>query len=442
MMFRKFSYLLAVIFLFSLIESAFANPIEIHWWHAIRGARGEVVQKIVDDFNKSQSDYKVIATYKGEYDEVLNAAIAAVRAGKQPHIIQVFEVGTQTMMMSGMIYPVYKLMDDYGYKIDWSRYLQPVLSYYVNEDNKLMSMPFNSSTPVMYYNVDMFKKAGIGRLSKENPITWDELGEITEKIAKLGVKGGLVTAWQSWTQVENYSAIHDLPFATKANGYEGLDVQLTINNDKVVNHIARLKKWMDDGNRFYYGGQKYQGPKSEFIAQNAGIYIDSISAIAKLKHGVKDFEWDVAPLPVESWMTNPQNSIIGGASLWVFKGKNKKEYKGVAAFLNYLADTDVQILWHKETGYFPITLDAYEKLKSEGYYKEFPYQEVGIKQLTRRNPTKNSRGIRLGYFVQIRNIINEELELVWNGKKTAKEALDSAVERSNIKLSEFAKTYK
>jgi len=137
MMFRKFSYLLAVIFLFSLIESAFANPIEIHWWHAMRGARGEVVQKIVDDFNKSQSDYKVIATYKGEYDEVLNAAIAAVRAGKQPHIIQVFEVGTQTMMMSGMIYPVYKLMDDYGYKIDWSRYLQPVLSYYVNEDNKL-----------------------------------------------------------------------------------------------------------------------------------------------------------------------------------------------------------------------------------------------------------------------------------------------------------------
>lgn len=252
----------------------------------------------------------------------------------------------------------------------------------------------------------------------------------------------MVTAWQSWTQVENYSAIHDLPFATKANGYEGLDTELAINNDKVVNHIATLKKWMDDGNRFYYGGQKYQGPKSEFIAQNAGVYIDSVSAIAKLQSSVKDFKWDAAPLPVESWMSEPQNSIIGGASLWVFAGKSKKEYKGVAAFLKYLASTDVQVLWHKETGYFPITLDAYEKLKKDGYYDEYPYQEVGIKQLTRRNPTKNSRGIRLGYFVQIRNIINEELELVWSGKKTAKEAMDSAVERGNIKLREFEKTFK
>lgn len=440
--FRSICLVLAMLLVFSFAKSSFAKPIEIEWWHAMRGARGETVQKIVDGFNNSQSDYKVVAVYKGEYDEVLNAGIAAVRARKQPHIIQVFEVGTQTMMMSGAIYPVYKLMEDYGYKIDWSRYLQPVLSYYVNEDNKLMSMPFNSSTPVMFYNVDMFEKAGVGRLSKDKPITWDELGEITKKITAMGVKGGMVTAWQSWTQVENYSAIHDLPFATKANGYEGLDTELAINNDKVVNHIATLKKWMDDGNRFYYGGQKYQGPKSEFIAQNAGVYIDSVSAIAKLQSSVKDFKWDAAPLPVESWMSEPQNSIIGGASLWVFAGKSKKEYKGVAAFLKYLASTDVQVLWHKETGYFPITLDAYEKLKKDGYYDEYPYQEVGIKQLTRRNPTKNSRGIRLGYFVQIRNIINEELELVWSGKKTAKEAMDSAVERGNIKLREFEKTFK
>lgn len=439
---KSFFLVLTFVMLFSVVENSFASPIEIEWWHAMRGSRGETVQKIVDDFNKSQSDYKVVAVYKGEYDELLNAGIAAVRARKQPHIIQVFEVGTQTMMMSGMVYPVYKLMEENGYKIDWSRYLQPVLSYYVNEDNKLMSMPFNSSTPVMYYNVDMFKKAGIGKLSKDKPITWDELGEITKKIAKMGVKGGMVTAWQSWTQVENYSAIHDLPFATKANGYEGLDTELKINNDKVINHIARLKEWMDDGNRFFYGGQKYQGPKSEFIAQNAGIYIDSISAIAKLQSSIKDFTWDAAPLPVESWMKTPQNSIIGGASLWVFNGKNKKDYKGVAAFLNYLARPDVQILWHKETGYFPITLDAYEKLKKEGYYNQYPYQEVGIKQLTRSQPTKNSRGLRLGYFVQIRNIINEELELVWAGKKTPKEALDSATARSNTKLREFEKTYK
>ena len=434
-------FAMATIMLIGSAGAAFAEPIEIHWWHAMRGARGETVQKIVDSFNSSQSDYKVIATHKGEYDEVVNAGVAAVRAGKQPHILQSFEVGTQTMMLSGAIYPVYELMADNGYKVDWSEYLQPVLSYYMNADGNLMSMPFNSSTPVMFYNVDLFKKAGIPLLDKEKPVTWDEMGEITAKLVDSGVEGGLVTAWQSWTQVENYSAMHNLPFASKANGYEGLDTELQINNDKVVNHIARLKSWMAD-NRFYYGGQKYQGPKSEFIAQNAGLYIDSISGIAKIQAAVKDFAWDIAPLPVESWMKEPQNSIIGGASLWVFKGLPKKDYAGVAAFMNHLARTDMQILWHKETGYFPITLTAYEQLKKDGYYDEFPYQEVGIKQLTRREPTKISRGLRLGYFIQIRNIINEELELVWNDTKTPQQAMDSAVARSNDKLREFERTYK
>ena len=439
---NRFVWISVAVAIFSTIAvPAMAKPTEINWWHAMRGARGETVQKIVDGFNASQSDYKVIASYKGEYDEVVNAGVAAVRARKQPHILQAFEVGTQTMMLSGAIYPVYELMVDNGYKVDWSQYLQPVLSYYMNADGNLMSMPFNSSTPVMYYNVDLLKKAGIGPLSKDKPISWDELGEITKKVVDSGVPGGLVTAWQSWTQVENYSAIHNIPFASKANGYEGLDTELQINNPKVVHHIARLKEWMND-KRFYYGGQKYQGPKSEFIAQNAAFYIDSISGIAKLQSSVKDFQWDVAPLPVEAWMTEPQNSIIGGASLWVFKGLPEKDYKGVGAFLNYLAGSESQVLWHKETGYFPITLGAYEQLKKEGYYNEFPDQEVGIKQLTRREPTTISRGLRLGYFVQIRNIINEELELVWNDSKTPQQAMDAAVERSNVKLREFERTYK
>ncbi len=424
-----------------LAGQVLAKPITINWWHAMRSARGKVVNEMIKQFNASQDKYVVVGTNKGNYDETVNAGIAAIRAGKQPHILQSFEVGTQTMMLSGAVYPVYKLMKDMGYNVNWKDYLQPVLSYYMNADGNLMSMPFNSSTPVMYYNVDLFKKIGVGRLSKTQPITWDQLGEICAKLVKAGVQEGMVTAWQSWIQIENYSAIHDLPLATRANGYEGLDCKLTINNPKVVHHIAQLKAWMAD-KRFFYAGQKYQGPKSEFIAQKAGVYMDSISAIAKLQKAVKDFEWDAAPLPVESWMKKPQNSIIGGASNWVLKGHSKAEYKGVAAFLAFLATNKMQEYWHEHTGYFPITLTAYRDLKAKGYYAKHPYQEVGIHQMTRRDPTKNSRGIRLGYFIQIRNIINEELELVWNGSKTAQAALDSAVKRSNIKLREFEKTYK
>ena len=425
----------------SFPAAVFAEPVTINWWHAMRSARGKVVDTMIQKFNESQSDYVVVGTNKGNYDETMNAGVAAFRAKKQPHILQVFEVGTQTMMQSGAIYPVHKLMADAGFKIDWSNYLQAVLSYYMDAEGNLMSMPFNSSTPIMYYNVSMFEKAGIAPLSKTDAITWDELGEITKKLVDGGIApNGMVTAWQSWTQVENYSAIHNIPFASKSNGYQGLDTELMINNPMVTNHIERLKEWAGD-KRFMYGGQKYQGPKSEFIAQNAAVYIDSVSGIAKLKKAVSDFKWDAAPLPVEASMKNPQNSIIGGASLWVLQGHSQKEYEGVAAFLKFLAGNEMQSYWHKETGYFPITLNAYNALKDEGYYKENPLQTVGIDQLNRAKPTEISRGLRLGYFVQIRNIINEELELVWNGKKTAKEALDNAVKRSNIQLRTFEKTY-
>ncbi|MCP4020740.1 MAG: sn-glycerol-3-phosphate ABC transporter substrate-binding protein UgpB [Desulfobacteraceae bacterium] len=425
----------------ALPASVFAKPVTINWWHAQRSARGKVVAQMIDDFNKSQSEYEVVGTFKGNYDETMNAGVAAFRAKKQPHLLQVFEVGTQTMMLSGAVYPVFELMKDAGFEVDWSRYLQAVLSYYMNADGNLMSMPFNSSTPVMYYNVEMFTKAGIDPLSKSEPITWDQLGEITKKIVDAKIaSAGMVTAWQSWTQIENYSAIHNVAFASKANGYEGLDCKLEINNPLVVNHITRLKSWADD-KRFMYGGQKYQGPKSEFIAQNVAVYIDSISAIAKLKKAVKDFKWDVAPLPVEASMKSPQNSIIGGASNWVLNGHSKEEYKGVATFLKFLASNEMQEYWHKETGYFPITIDAYDSLKAKGYYDDNPLQEVGIKQLNRAIPTKISRGLRLGYFVQIRNIINEELEQVWNGKKSPQKALDDAASRSNAQLKNFEKTY-
>ena len=430
---------LAVLALFAA-DQAFAKPIEIQWWHAMRGARGETLQKIVDAFNASQSDYVVVATNKGNYDETVNAGIAAYRARKQPHILQVFEVGTLTMMLSGAIYPVYKLMADQGYKIDWNSYLQPVLSYYVDKDNNLLSMPFNSSTPVMYYNVDMFKKAGLDMLSKTEPITWDQLGDITAKLIASGVKKGMVTSWQSWIQIENYSAIQDIPFATKADGYEGLDCKLVINNPEVEGHLAQLKFWMAD-NRFSYEGQKYQGPQAAFVGGDAAVMMESISGIGNVNKNAK-FAWDLAPLPVKTGTQHPQNSIIGGASLWVMKGHPKKEYKGVAAFLDFLASNDIQEMWHKETGYLPITVTAYEDLKTKGYFKENPYQEVGIHQLTRAIPDKNSRGLRLGYFVQIRNIINEEMELIWNGSKTPEEAMNDAVTRGNEKLREFEKTYK
>jgi sn-glycerol 3-phosphate transport system substrate-binding protein len=430
---RYFAVVLAMgILTLFLASDLMAAPIEIQFWHAQRPPREDTLIKIIDAYNNSQTKFKVVPYFKGSYDETLNAGIAAFRSKKQPHILQVYEVGTQTMMLSKAIYPVFNLMKDTGHKIDWKAYLQPVLSYYVASNGQLQSMPFNSSTPIMYYNKDYFKKAGI----TDPPRTWDEMGEVTKKLVESGCQYGLTSAWQTWVMIENYSAIQNIPIATKNDGFDGLDTQLTINNPMVVHHMERLKTWLDD-KRFAYEEREYKGPEAAFLSGKCAILMDSIGAIGAMK-GAK-FDWGAAPLPVEASMKNPQNSIIGGASLWVLKGHPKAEYQGVADFLAYMGREDMQILWHKETGYLPITLEAYHKLQADGYYKEYPYQEVGILQLTRRDPTVNSRGIRLGSFSQIRDIMNEELEMLWQGKKTAQQAMDEAVSRGNEVLRQFEK---
>jgi sn-glycerol 3-phosphate transport system substrate-binding protein len=425
---------LGILMLFPASD-AMANPIEIQFWHAQRPPRENALNKIVDAYNKSQTKYQVVASFKGSYDETLNAGIAAFRSKKQPHILQVYEVGTQTMMLSNAIYPVFNLMKDTGHNIDWKSYLQPVLSYYVSSNGELQSMPFNSSTPIMYYNKDLFKKAGL----TGPPRTWDEMGEYTKKLVASGTEYGMTSAWQTWVMIENYSAIQNIPLATKSNGFDGLDTELTINNPMVVKHIERLKSWMDD-KRFVYEEREYKGPEAAFISGKCAILMDSIGAIGAVKSA--KFDWGAAPLPVEASMKEPQNSIIGGASLWVLKGLPQEEYQGVADFLAFQASEEMQIIWHKETGYLPITMQAYNKLKADGFYQQEPLQEVGILQLTRKDPTANSRGIRLGSFSQIRDVMNEELEMLWQGKKTAKQALDEAVSRGNDILRQFEKRSK
>ncbi len=433
---RQFTVVLALgILMLFPASDAMANPIEIQFWHAQRPPRENTLNKIVDAYNKSQTKYQVVASFKGSYDETLNAGIAAFRSKKQPHILQVYEVGTQTMMLSNAIYPVFNLMKDTGHNIDWKSYLQPVLSYYVSSNGELQSMPFNSSTPIMYYNKDLFKKAGL----TGPPKTWDEMGEYTKKLVASGTEYGMTSAWQTWVMIENYSAIQNIPLATKSNGFDGLDTELTINNPMVVKHIERLKSWMDD-KRFVYEEREYKGPEAAFISGKCAILMDSIGAIGAVKSA--KFDWGAAPLPVEASMKEPQNSIIGGASLWVLKGLPQEEYQGVADFLAFQASEEMQIIWHKETGYLPITMQAYNKLKADGFYQQEPLQEVGILQLTRKDPTANSRGIRLGSFSQIRDVMNEELEMLWQGKKTAKQALDEAVSRGNDILRQFEKRSK
>ena len=405
---------------------------EIQWWHAMGGVNGERVNKIANDFNASQTDYKVVPVYKGNYTETMTAAVAAFRARKHPHIVQVFEVGTATMMAAkGAVYPISDLMQDAGESFDPKAFLPAVISYYQTPDGKLLSMPFNSSTPVLWYNKDAFEKAGIAA----PPKTWPEVKAASEKLMASGMKCGFSFGWQSWVMIENFNAWHNLPIGTQENGFAGLDTELVFNNEATKKHLANIADW-GKSNIFVYAGRRGDSlPK--FTTGECGMWLNSSAYYGGIKKQAK-FAFGQAMLPFYPDVVKaPQNSIIGGATLWVLRGHDQAQYKGVAKFMTYLSSPEVQAWWHQETGYVPITNAAYELSRKQGFYDKNPGTDTAILQLRLNQPTANSRGIRFGSFVQIRDIINEEMENLWKGSKSAPEALDSAVARGNELLRKF-----
>ncbi|MFW5678865.1 MAG: sn-glycerol-3-phosphate ABC transporter substrate-binding protein UgpB [Pseudomonadota bacterium] len=407
---------------------------EVVFWHAMGGELGEKTQALADGFNASQDEFVVRAEYRGNYTETMTGAIAAFRARQQPHIVQVFEVGTATMMAAeGAIYPVYQLMDDSGVEWNPDDYLASVVGYYTTSDGRLLSMPFNSSTPVMYYNKDQFAAAGLD--PEQPPRTWAEMSEAIDALQASGVSCGFTTAWQSWVQIENFSAWHDVPLGTLENGFAGLGTELVFNTTPVVDHIAMLAEWQET-KKFDYGGRRGDSaPK--FYSGECAMYMNSSAGYAGVKANV-DFDFGIAMLPYhDDVVDEPQNTIIGGATLWVLQGHDPEEYEGVAEFFNYLARPDVQAQWHQETGYLPITYSAYELSEEQGFYAANPGTDTSIRQMTLNEPTENSKGLRFGSFVQIRDIINEELEAVWSGQKSAQQALDDAARRGNELLRQF-----
>jgi sn-glycerol 3-phosphate transport system substrate-binding protein len=412
---------------------------EIQWWHSMTGALNDRVVDIANGFNASQSEYKVVPVFKGTYPESMTAAVAAFRSGKGPHILQVFEVGTATMMAGRKaIKPVYEVMAQAGEKFDPKSYMPAVASYYSDTQGRILSMPFNSSTPVFFYNKDAFKKAGLD--PNKPPKTWDEAQEDAIKLKAAGMACSFTTGWQSWVQLETMSAWHNQEFATKQNGFGGLDTKLTFNNQIMIRHIAKLSSWVKSG-LFTYAGRKNE-PEAKFYGGDCAMLTSSSAAYANIKKNSK-FEFGVAQLPYyEDVKGAPQNSIIGGASLWVMAGRKPADYKGVAKFFTFMSSPAIQAEWHQKTGYVPITKAAYELTKQQGFYETNPGTDVAIQQLLLKNPTKDSKGIRLGNFVQIRDIIDEELESVWAQKKGPKQALDDAVERGNAELRKFERANK
>ncbi|GAB4305800.1 MAG: sn-glycerol-3-phosphate ABC transporter substrate-binding protein UgpB [Candidatus Bipolaricaulota bacterium] len=439
---KRHKLVIVVLAVLALGSVAVAQRVQIEFWHAATGALAAALTEVVAGFNASQDVYVVNPVYKGSYTETMSAAIAAFRAGQPPHIVQIFEVGTATMMAAaGAIYPVYQLMADTNTPFDPEQYIAPVKGYYSSADGKMISMPFNSSTALLWYNKDAFRAAG---LDPDNPPrTWAEARAAAKAIVDAGAaKMGLATSWLTWIQFEQFAALHDLPFATKSNGFEGMDAVLALDHPLFVRHVQTLMDMQAEGS-FTYAGRD-SAPDALFGSGEAAMLMASSALRARVMREAQ-FEWGVTYLPYyDDFIAEPKNSIIGGASLWVMRRPDATaaEYKGVAEFFAYLGLAATDAKWHIMTGYVPLTFGGYEAAKAQGYYDANPGADLAILQLARPNPTENTRGLRLGNLPEIRVVIYEEVEKALQGQQTAQQAMDNVVRRGNAILREFEAIYK
>jgi len=435
---RRLKHLLVSILLSGFCAAASAQE-EIQLWHAMGESLGETLISLVQRFNASQAQYRVVATHKGSYEDTMLGALAAQREGKGPHLVQVYEVGTAHMMAArSAVRPAWQVLAEAGERVDPKAFLPAVASYFSDNNGQLLALPFNVSTPILFYNKDAFRKAKLD--PDKPPKTWYELPKIAIALQAAGYDCVYTTVWPSWVLIENTSNWHNQDFATKDNGLGGLDASLVFNTHLMVRHVSMLSSWARSG-LFTYSGRRIEGER-RFEKGECAMLTAASSSNAELKRDAR-FDFGVAQLPYYDDIRGaPHHTMIGGAGLWVMAGKKPAEVRGAAKFLAWLASPEIQAEWHQRTGYVPVTRAAYELTAKAGFYKANPGQEIAIKQLLLNQPTRESRGIRLGDFQAIRAILEEELESVWSGKVAPKLALDRAAQRGDQLLRKFEREHR
>jgi sn-glycerol 3-phosphate transport system substrate-binding protein len=406
---------------------------EIELWHAMRGPAGEEFDALVRRFNASQREVRMKALYQGGYDQTYSRALAAHFERKGPHLVQVVEAGNASLMAwRGAVKPAWEVLAEAGVRVNAADFVPAVASYFSDSSGRLLALPLNAATPILYYNKDAFRRAGLD--AERPPRTWYEMVRTLGTLVDSGMGCGYATAWPAWVLLENMSLWHNQEFATQGNGVGGADARFAFNTHVMMRFIAMLSSWSKAG-YFTYTGRGEEA-EARFAAGECAVLTTSSAAQERLARTAK-FAIGTSHLPYYDDVPGaPQNTVPGGAGLWVFGGKKPAEYRAVAKFFSFLLQPEEQARWHQRTGYLPVTRQAYEISRKAGFYRERPGQEIALRQLVAA-PTRDSRGIRLGDYRWIRAILDEELEAVWSQTRTPKDALDRAVERGNEMLQRF-----
>jgi len=432
--------MLAATSLVSAVPASAQQRIQFEYWYGLTGRLGEIMEEHCKRFNDSQTKYEAKCIGQGGYDKAEQNTIAAYRSKQHPTMVQIYDAGTVNFMLSGATYNAPDLDKDFNMKTDWSAYFPGIANYYATSKGQMWSFPYNSSTALLYWNKDAWAKIG----KTKGPETIEEWFDDIRAMKKAGVECGFAFDYDTWMPLEQFSAIHNLPIATKNNGYDGLDAELIFNKTKFADYMKDWKKLLDEGAARI---QTAQTGKTIIQAFTDGTCASMLSSVAN--HGVvgstakPGLNWGVTKLPVYKDFKR-HNSLVGGASLWLLQGKSKPEYEAAAAYIQFLLQPKEEQWFADVTGYIPVTNTGYKAMVDSGFYTDPKRQgrEIAIESLTFTPPTPVSRGIRLGNFTQIRAEIRSELEAAFTGKKEMQAALDEAAARSNQILRRFEQTFK
>lgn len=408
---------------------------DLIFWHSMPGALGQWINDLADTFNRRNVEFRVVTVYKGSYDQSMRAALDAQAQGHPPHIVQVNEVGTASMMAApNAIRPVYRVMEQAGQELHPESYLPAIRLYYADLEGRLLSLPFNSSTPVLVYDRHAFAIAGLD--PARPPETWPAMEQAARALRHAGYACGFTSQWQSWILLENTSAWHDVAFASQQNGLAGLDVTLLFNSAFHVAHIAHLADWARQG---LMTPPSHRDEALKLFLDGTCPMLLATSAVYSELRRRDGLDFAIAMLPYWPEVERaPRNSIIGGATLWVMNGLPEGDYAGIAAFFQYLSSPEVQLTAHQRTGYLPISRAAYSASRRQGFYQRNPGADTAIRQITLHWPSENSRGVRLGDFAAIRAVIDQQLDAIWAGRVSAQAGLNEAVRQGNQILAAFA----
>ncbi len=417
------------------------RPVEIQMWMGLTGQGGELLSRFGEDFNKSQSEYRVVVSFKGQYPEQRAAAVAAFRAGNPPHIMQMFDAGSGDMMHAkGAVVPVSEVFKRAGLQFNAADFIPPARGYYGLPSGELLSMPFNVSTTVLFYNKDAFKKAGLD--PEKPPQTWPQLIEAAKKIRSTNAAAcGYTTTWLSWVMLEQFSSRHNVAFGTEGNGRGGVSASLQLaNNPLLIKQVQTLVDMQKDKS-FDYGGRSNDAA-AKFISGECAMLTQSSGGLGAITQGAK-FAFGTSGLPYWPEVKGaPFATTIGGASLWVFSAPNRTqaEFRGVAQFLNFLKSDRVMTEWAKTTGFLPATNSAFKAMQDEGFFTKNPGRDVPILSLISAAKGDNTNGYRFGRWTEIRDVYHEEVEKALQGNQSAADALRNAERRGNALLRAFERT--